>query len=127
MAKNLNGRITARLCPKTIISFTKTDKPATMPALLSVEYSTLHQGTIHYRAFLKCTNPCLLSIVNGEKAEYPITEKYKTIRDVSVHLYLVRTRMKLLAAWEKSLTYMSDKGDDSAEIAAAAKKKKGKK
>lgn len=65
--------------------------------------------------------------MNGEKAEYPITEKYKTIRDVSYHLYLVRTRMKLLSAWEKSLTYMSDKGDDSAEIAAAAKKKKGKK
>ena len=65
--------------------------------------------------------------MNGVKAEYPITNKYKTMRDISYELYLVRTRMKLLAAWEKSLTYMSDKGDDSAEIAAAAKKKKGKK
>lgn len=65
--------------------------------------------------------------MNGVKATYPITTRYKTMRDVALHLYLERTRMKLLAAWEKSLTYMSDKGDDSAEIAAAAKKKKGKK
>lgn len=63
--------------------------------------------------------------MSGEKAEYALTDKYKTIRDVSLDLYLARTRMRLLAAWEKSLTYMADKGDDSAEIAAAAKKKKG--
>lgn len=64
-------------------------------------------------------------LVNGVKAEYPISTKYRTMRDISLQLYLDRTRMKLMTAWEKSLTYMSDKGDDSAEIAAAAKKKKG--
>lgn len=65
--------------------------------------------------------------MNGEKAEYELTAKYRTVRDVSYDLYLARTRMRLVSAWEKSLTYMTDKGDDSAEIAAAAKKKKGKK
>jgi hypothetical protein len=63
--------------------------------------------------------------VNGVKAEYPITTKYKTMRDISEALYRERQRMRMLAVWEKSMTYMSDKGDDSAEIAAAAKKKKG--
>lgn len=66
----------------------------------------------------------IFALVSGEKAEYPLTSKYRTIRDVSLDLYLARTRLRLLSAWEKSLTYMTDKGDDSAEIAAAAKKKK---
>lgn len=46
------------------------------------------------------------------------------MRDLSLELYQIRQRMRMLAYWEKSLTYMTDKGDDSADIAAAAKKKK---